>query len=73
MLHTFKKQIPITPANSDFGVCHAFYVGVSGTVVLTDETGQVATWTCPAGMYIFCPGVRVAASSTATGIIGLVE
>jgi|TARA_R110000765_G_scaffold206192_2_gene311136 hypothetical protein len=73
MIHTFQKQVAITPADTDFGIVHALFVGGGGTVILTDQVGTVATWTVGAGAYIFCPTVRVANASTATGIIGLVE
>jgi hypothetical protein len=39
--------------------------------VITDRDGTVVTWTVPAGGYALVTGYRIAAASTATGIIAL--
>lgn len=68
---TARNHVAITAADSDFALCNAFYAATAGTLVITDRDGTVATWTVPAGGYALVEGVRVAAASTATGIIGL--
>jgi hypothetical protein len=68
---TARNHVAIAAADVDIGPFDAFYAGVAGTLVLTDVDGTVVTWTLPAGGYALVRGKRVAAASTATGIIGL--
>lgn len=68
---TARNHVAITAADADIAICDAFYAGTAGTLVITDRDGTVVTWTVPAGGYALVQGYRVAAASTATGIIGL--
>lgn len=68
---TARNHVAITAADTDIALCNAFYAATAGTLVITDRDGTVVTWTVPAGGYALVEGVRVAAASTATGIIGL--
>jgi hypothetical protein len=71
MAEVARNHVVITPADTDIAPVDAVYAGSAGTLVLTDSDGTVVTWTVPAGGYALVRTKRVAASSTATGIIGL--
>lgn len=68
---TARNHVAITAADTDISPVDAVYAGTAGTLVLTDRDGTVVTWTVPAGGYALVNCKRVAAASTATGIIGL--
>lgn len=68
---TARNHRAVTAADADIATFDALYAGVGGTLVVTDRDGTVVTWTVPAGGYALVQGVRVAAASTATGIIAL--
>ncbi len=63
------------------GLCPQFYraesevvgnlVGGAGTLVITCPDGTSATFTCTAGQILPVVARRVAAASTATGIVGM--
>lgn len=65
------RWVAITAADSNLAeVPRAVFVGVAGTLVCTDSTGAVVTFTAPQGLLPIQP-VRIAAASTATGIVAL--
>ncbi len=67
-----RNHIAITAADTDLSTpVDAVYTGNGGTLVLTDSDGTVVTWVVPAGGYALVKTKRVAAASTATGIVGL--
>jgi len=68
---TARGHRAVTAADADISSFDALYAGGGGTLVITDLDGTVATWTVPAGGYALVTGKRVAAASTATGIIAL--
>ena len=65
----------VTPSDTvNFAsIPRAFYVGVTGDVVLVNTDGTTAAWTAvPAGMIIPCGAIRINSTSTsASGIIGI--
>lgn len=66
------RHFSITAADTDLAVTpRAIYVGGSGTLVLRDISGVDVTYTVNAGTTIPFRAVRVAAASTATGIVGM--
>jgi len=68
-----RKLVDITAADSDLtNVTKGIYVGGAGTLVITavDDTASV-TVTATAGSYHPIRAKRIAAASTATGIVGL--
>lgn len=72
-MSTARNHIAITPADNDLPQpVNAVFAAGAGTLVLTDIDGTVVTWTVPAGGYALVQTKRVAAASTATGIIGLI-
>ena len=71
---TARKLVSITAADADLtDVVNALYVGGTGTLVLTaaDDSAAVTLTAVPAGAIIPIQVKRVAAASTATGIVGL--
>lgn len=68
---TSRSHRAVTAADADIAMFDALYAGGAGTLVITDRDGTVVTWTVPAGGYALITGYRVAAASTATGIIAL--
>lgn len=66
------RHFEITAADTDLSVTpRAIYVGGSGTLVLRDSTGTDVTYNVQAGAIIPFRAIRVAAASTATGIVGM--
>lgn len=68
-----RKLVAITAADADLtNVTKAIYVGGAGTLVITavDDSAAV-TVTAVAGAVIPIRAKRIAAASTATGIVGL--
>ena len=67
-----RKLVAITAADTDIDVTKGIYVAVAGTLVITaaDDTAAV-TLTATAGSYHPIRAKRIAAASTATGIVGL--
>lgn len=68
-----RKLVAITAADADLtDTPKAIYVGGAGTLVITavDDTAAV-TLTATAGSYHPIRAKRIAAASTATGIIGI--
>lgn len=63
----------ITPANVDLLLApKAIFVAGAGTLILTPLYGGTpVTFTVPAGFILPVRTIRVAAGSTATGIVGL--
>lgn len=55
------EQLPFTP--------HAIRAGTTGTLVCTDQKGNVSTWTVAAGETIRFRAVAIASGSTAGAII----
>lgn len=68
---TARGHRAVTAADADIATFDALYAGTAGTLVVTDLDGTVVTWTVPAGGYALVMGKRVAAASSATGIIAL--
>jgi hypothetical protein len=69
-----RHAFAITPADSDLSQeARALYVGGTGNLTVTMDSGFVVTFTnVAAGSIIPISVVRVAASTTATSIIGLI-
>jgi hypothetical protein len=65
----------ITPADADFTTQHSgIYVGGAGTLIITFKGGGGPfTLTVAAGTVLPFRAKRIAAASTATGILGLVN
>lgn len=73
-LASAKRWFPITPADSNLAtVPDVIYVGGAGTVVARGDDGNDATFTATAGSILPIRPAQVRASSTATGLIGLVN
>lgn len=72
MSATARNHIAITAADADHQLVDAYQVGTGGTLIVTDRDGTTVTYTVPNGGYVMVQGKRVAAASTATGIVGLI-
>ena len=68
---SYRNHRAVTAADADIATFDAIFAGSSGTLVITDKDGTVATYTVPTGAIIPVIGVRVALASTATGIVAL--
>lgn len=63
----------ITPADSDLGQqVRALYVTTGGDLVVTTRSGNIRTIPVPDNFMFECGVIRVAAATTAGGIIGYV-
>lgn len=70
---TARNHIAITAADADLAqTVDAVFAGGAGTLVLRDKDGTAVTYTVPAGAIVPVTCTRVAAASTATGIVGLI-
>lgn len=69
---TPKDVFAITPADADLAkMVYRIYIGTGGTLVLTvPGSTAVRTITVPNAYTLECQVTRVAAASTATGLIG---
>lgn len=66
--------VAVVAADSDLPkTADAIYIGVEGTIIVTDDDGIITTVNMLAGGIWPCVTVRIAAASTATGIVALFE
>lgn len=70
---SFSNAAAVTAADTDLATpAECIYVGGNaGTLVITTTGGQTVTITVPSGQYVWLRTKRVAAASTATGIIAM--
>lgn len=67
----YRNHTAVTAADADIATFDGLFAAGAGTLIVTDRDGTVVTYTVPAGARIPIQGVRVAAASTATGIVAL--
>lgn len=69
----YRNHIAITASDTALSqTVDAVFAAGAGTLVMTDRDGTAVTYTVPAGAIIPVQCTKVAAASTATGIVGLI-